>query len=232
MTTPYYADDHVTLYLGNCLEITDWVAADVLVTDPPYGVAWVSGKIAGSRSVRAAAAKARSAGDLSVIGDETSDIRDAALALWGDRPALVFGSWKVPRPAATVNRLLWYKAKTYPGVRPAPWFAADEEIYVLGKGFIGPPAQNVYVTQRMQGASHGLAAEIGHPTPKPVGLMESLIAKCPPGLIADPFAGSGSTLVAAKALGRHAIGVELDERWCEIAARRVSQDVLDFGGAA
>jgi len=214
----YYQDDFVTLYLGDCLTQTAWLDADVLCTDPPYGVSWRSGQFSN--------ATVPTVDD--IAGDTTTLARDEALALWGIRPALVFGSWKTPRPAGISNRLIWHKAATKPGMRTQPWIAADEEIYQIGSGFAGPPRQNVYRTSASQDGANGEVARIGHPTPKPVDLMMALITKCPPGIIADPFAGSGSTLVAAKALGRRAIGVELEERYAEIAARRLSQDVLNF----
>jgi DNA modification methylase len=213
---PYYADASVMLFHGDCREVTDWLAADVLVTDPPYGIRWESGQFSNAVDPVTDA----------IAGDLDTSVRDAALGAWGDRPALVFGSWRVPRPARINNRLIWHKAANIPGHRTQPWFAADEEIYQLGTGFTGRPEQNVLATYDRRDGANGQVARLGHPTPKPVGLMERLITKCPPGVIADPFAGSGSTLLAARNLGRKAVGVELEERYCEIAARRLAQDVL------
>jgi site-specific DNA-methyltransferase (adenine-specific) len=218
MTQPYYQDEFITLYLGDCLEITDWLTADVLVTDPPYGVAWRSG----------AFSNAIVPVEETIKNDETAEVRDRALELWGSKPALVFGSWKIPRPRGTNNRLIWHKAANIQGMRTQPWFSADEEIYQLGTGFVGKPRQNVYVTNERRDGAHGEVARLGHPTPKPVGLLEQLISKCPDGVIADPFAGAGSTLVAAQNLRRKAIGIELEERYCETIAQRLSQVTL-FG---
>jgi DNA modification methylase len=216
---PYYADDLVILYLGDCREVTDWLAADVLVTDPPYGVAYED------RQGR------------QIASDESTDARDCALGLWGDRPALAFGTWRAARPAGTRQVLIWDKAggNGFGSVGTSPWVVSHEEIYLLGTW---PPvrAGGRFREGGTPSRSHGVfrvrnyntqsASRPDHPTPKPVALMEMLISKCPPGVIADPFAGSGSTLVAARNLGRRAIGVELDERYAEAAAHRLSQDVL------
>lgn len=221
LPAPYYQDDSCVIYHGDCRDVLAWLEADVLVTDPPYGMRYVSGgprvNAFGVRSVTARA---------EVVGDDTTDVRDQALRLWGDRPALVFGRWNVARPAGTIDRLIWHKRNTNPGLGTnTPWSPADEEIYVLGRGWVGERAQNVIVTDEARSGSGGLAAQIGHPTPKPVGLMRHLIERTI-GVVADPFMGSGSTLRAAKDLGRRAIGIELDERYCEIAAKRLAQEVL------
>lgn len=225
----YYEDESVTLYHGDCLEITDWLEADVLVTDPPYGISHEK-KLGSTRLPKSkGGTQIRTRGVLA--GDATIEVRDAALAAWGDeRPALVFGSWRMPRPEGTRHRLIWHKAGSTPGPAVASFLSNDEEIYVLGKfPRTSPPERTVFTTHEMRHGANGAASRTGHPTPKPIDLMERLILRCPPGVIADPFAGSGSTLIAARNLGRKAIGVELDERYCEVIAKRLSQGVLDFG---
>lgn len=218
----YYQDDYVTLYHGDCLkDHREWLGADVLVTDPPYGMAYAG---FGGRKGE----PRRSTGPLSVAGDGDTKVRDAALEAWGVRPALAFGKWTVERPPATRQILIWDKSDNGPGMGAIdlPWGPSFEEVYVMGKGFSGKREGSVY---RVKPYTSGDADRPDHPTPKPPGLMELLIQKCPSGVIADPFAGSGATLIAAKNLRRKVIGVELDEKHCETIAKRCAQDVLDFG---
>jgi DNA modification methylase len=220
MTKPYYQDEHVTLFHGDALTITEWLDGDVLVTDPPYGMDYTgfSGRRGEPR---------RATGRLKVVGDETPAARDAALAQWGSGPALVFGRWNVPRPQGTKHRLVWDKGDTVGmGDLSIPWGPTDEEIYVLGSGFVGKRSSNVVRAQTLMSSD---ARRPAHPTPKPVALMESLIAKCPPGTVADPFAGSGATLIAARNLGRKAIGVEMEQKYCDLIVSRLAQQAFDFG---
>ena len=147
---PYYSDEFVTLYHGDCRNAREWLKADVLLMDPPYGTQFSKENPKGGYGRRQNAGLGPEG--FVIANDETTETRDEALSMWQARgPALVFGS---PRMAD------------------------------------------------------------------------------PPGVIADPFAGSGSTLVAAKQLGRKAIGVEIDEHYCEVIAKRLDQGVLDFGETA
>lgn len=206
----YFENELVTLYHGDCLEITEWLAADVLITDPPYGMSYDSNRVKGRESQ-------------SIKNDSTIEVRDKALEAWNNKPGLVFGTWRVEKPQATRNVLIWSKGED-PGMGDLsmPWGLSHEEIYVLGKGFVGQRSSSVIKVNKPP-----VATRPDHPTPKPVGLMEQLIIKTQ-GTIADPFAGSGATLIAARNLGRKVIGVELEEKYCEIIANRLSQEAFVF----
>lgn len=221
----YYQDDFVTLYHGDCLtDHREWLNADVLVTDPPYGRDWKQGELKRSAS-RALTG---------IAGDGSTATRDAALASW-DGTAIVFGDLTLS-PAIGTKLTAVYRKPPDAGLRGAIGQVRRdlEAIYFIGpwKSGIGGRTAMFSTSAPTVGNPSGLAARHGHPHAKPGDVMEELITLCPPGAIADPFAGSGSTLVAAKALGRKVIGVELEEKYCEIIAKRCAQEVFDFGGAA
>ena len=227
---PYYSDEWVTLYHGDCLEIDAWLTADVLVTDPPYGRNWQSGSGMTNSHGRGRGSVARDG----ILGDSDTSARDAALERWGFRPAIAFGDPLRPAPAWAAQALVYHKAADS-GIKGArAGFRRDVEmIYLCGPWPAGVGgSSSVLRSSSWVAGMTSPAYRYGHPHAKPLDLLERLISETPPGAIADPFAGSGSTLVAAKALGRKAIGVELDERYCELAARRLMQDVLDFGEGA
>ena len=210
----YYDYDGIRIYHGDSRDILPGLAADIMVTDPPYGMNYVvkdGGKFGNQR----------------VEGDESPEARDAVLAIWAPRPAIVFGRWSVPKPAATKHTLIWDKGDS-PGLGDLalPWGPSFEEIYILGTGFIGKRGGSVLRYQRLTGD----APERIHPTQKPISLMRALIANCPPdAVIVDPFMGGGTTLRAAKDLNRTAIGIETDETYCARVAQRLGQGVLDLG---
>lgn len=254
MTSPYYSDDHVTIYHGDCLELLDvWAGMTepaVMVTDPPYGIGWSKHGI--SRTFHGD----RVRGDFNgqhrphqeIANDRTTDVRDAALSLWAPRPALVFGSLLLPPCPGTRHVAVYVKPSDAGSLSGLATLRRDvESIYVLGDSDEwkrqpgeGPSRSTLHGSNRppsvwrtsvfrthwaVAGTPHGLAAKSGHPHAKPTDVLSELIG-LHSGLVVDPFMGSGSTLRAAKDLGRKAIGIELEERYCETAARRCAQEVL------
>lgn len=222
---PYYQGDNVTLYHGDCLEITSWVEADVLVTDPPYGIAW---KRPLTKSM-----KGNSANN-GILNDDTLEARDKALTLWGAaKPGLCFGSLSAEYPQGW-KRMLVFEKPLHAGLMGTriPWFKNWEPIFVIGDWPDQTPKHSSVVKTRWASASgyRSYTGEAGHSHAKPLDVMEQIVDVCPPGVVADPFAGSGSTLVAARNLGRKAIGVELEEKYCEIIAKRLDQMCLDLKG--
>jgi len=193
------------------------VKADVMITDPPYGISYLSGRT--SRGKR-------------IAGDDTTETRDTCLDLWGGRPAIMFGKWSLPRPVGTKHRLIWSKHPS-PGMGDlkSPWGVSDEEIYILGDtSFFSHETRvsNVltYPTIRT-GISRSQVLQRNHPTPKPVSLMTHLVERVPrSAVIVDPFTGSGATLIAAKQTGRTVVGIEIDETYCDIAATLCGQETL------
>jgi site-specific DNA-methyltransferase (adenine-specific) len=200
--TPYYSDDLVTIYHGDCREWDEPNWYDALVTDPPYP---------GREDLFDTSA-------LSVLMPLIDMADMGAVVFW---PAK--GEWIGSQPDAIH---VWHKAiPIHP--RSTTGNAAGhqyERVFAWRTGTRCEVFRDAAVMPNFVACADELTE---HPTQKPVSLMTRLISRTR-GQVLDPFMGSGSTLVAAKSLGRHAIGIEIEERYCEIAATRCSQEVLDL----
>ncbi len=216
---PYYQDDLVTLYHGNCLEVDAWLEADVLVTDPPYGIGWHRNP-GGSEGK-----KTRGARHQGIKNDQDTSVRDAALRLWGDeKPAFSFGSFRSPAPEGVKQTLVWKKPVDAGVVGCVTGYRTDTElIYLLGKH----PKRTAKRSSVLESQGGVARYRSGHPHSKPVPILEYLL-EWTSGVVADPFAGSGSTLLAARNLGVKAVGVELEENYCELIAKRLDQGTLNL----
>ena len=224
--TPYYQDDNVTIYHGDCRDILPRLTFDLVVTDPPYGIGLdtdFSG-LRGTADFNQRHGNYRGKRHRKVIGDNEEFDPTFLLAA----PTAMFGAnhyaQRLP-PGCT-----WHVWDKRDGIGSN--MLADAEMWVT-TWQSGPT--RIY-RHRWLGYMRPKGRDgdgFDHPTAKPLALMRHIIGepRTPTGVIADPFMGSGSTLRAAKDLGRRAIGVELEERYCEIAARRLEQEVLDFGAS-
>jgi site-specific DNA-methyltransferase (adenine-specific) len=207
---PYYEKDGIVIYHGDCRELLDSLGSvDLVVTDPPYGMAFVSGhrKIKYDR----------------IIGDDKLPLAVIEKCILKGRcGAYVCCRWdnlcEIPRPTSV---LAWVKNNWSMGDLKHEHGRQWEAIaFYRGSGH--------EFVKRISDVIHAnRTGNNEHQTEKPVSLMGALIAANVGNLILDPFMGSGSTLVAAKELGRRGIGIEIEERYCEVAANR-----LDLGKQA
>ena len=222
---PYYQDDSVTLYHGDCREVLPSISetADLLVTDPPYGVNYRSNWGAHDR----------------IVGDDgTVDIAQclslAAKRLRRGRHVYIFGppTSLVGTPFTTAVELIWDKGITGMGDLSLPWAKSHETITFAtyepskanrskGSGNLAARLRQGSVL-RVQRTHSGTSTR--HPTEKPVQLLRQLIESSSVWgeTVLDPFCGVGSTLVAAHLEGRQSVGIEVSEHYCEAAATRLS----------
>lgn len=225
-----YADEWVTLYHGNCLECEEWLSADVLVTDPPYGIGWRRGSGTGDKLTGGG----RSApGHSGIANDQDTSVRDAALKLWGSKPALVFGSFDAPPPENRKQTLVWRKWANSGVIGSTTGWRRDvEPIFVCGDWEKRTVRwSSLLIANGTSGGKGSAASRYDHPHAKPDDIMTPLIEACPPGVIADPFAGSGSTLIAARELGHKSIGVELERSYIDRILNRIAEGNLFIQGS-
>lgn len=232
---PYYSHNGIVIYHGDCRDVAEHLtpeSVDLVLTDPPYGMAFTSGWKA-SQAVA-------SDGDRQGARVVRTGFNSLLHTFAPDMHALVFCHWKswpdfhdhLCHLFAFRNALVWAKGGGGMGDLRHE-YAKDYEIILFGARGRGRELRGGRVGCVL--AHKRVPPQQRHvPFEKPVGLLMGLIERhtAPEHLVLDPFMGSGPTLVAAQKLGRRAIGVDIDERYCEIAVSRLSQEVLDFGDVA
>jgi DNA modification methylase len=211
---PYYQHGGITIYHGDCREVLPSVQADVLVTDPPYGMDLDT--------------------DYSGFKGWRSNGKDWPRVIGDDKPF-------DPAPFLRFKRVVLWGANHFASRLQdnGAWLVfnkrGDGKVSEVCFGdcelaWTNLPRKSVRMFSQMwHGVARWSSEGTLHPSQKPVALMAWCIqqADCD-GVILDPFMGSGTTLRAAKDLGRKAIGIEIEERYCEIAAKRLSQEVFSF----
>jgi site-specific DNA-methyltransferase (adenine-specific) len=221
---PYYEHGGVTIYHGDCRDVLPELTADVVITDPPYGL----GELTGTEAIRRGK---------NLYGSTFEDTEEyvqivvvpsllEALARCGGRGAVTPGvrcSGFYPRPRDVGG---FYQPAA---VGMGPWgFASFNPVLFYGTD----PFAGKHVTATMVPLTER-ASDDRHPCAKPISACRWLIAKAskPNETVLDPFMGIGTFLVAAKDMYRKAIGIEIHEAYCEIAAKRLAQEALPFEAA-
>ena len=222
---PYFEEDGCTLYLGDCRDILPGIHhADLLVTDPPYQLALASnGKSSGwGDLMNSAMFLAWVVGQAKRI---THGSQGAAWVFcnWRGEPIVMKAAYEAGWPINSM--LIWDKEWIGPGgtqgLRPS-----YEMIALFCQPAFAIPDRGLPDIWRVQASSK---KPTGHPAEKPLPLFQRLIRETGARTVVDPFVGSGTALVAARSLGANAVGIEVEERYAEMAAKRLQQREL-IGG--
>lgn len=252
MVKPYYDHAGITIYHGDCRDIMPTIddeSIDLVLTDPPYGHNNKCGDLAHLKHhalglVQRGLAAPREAAPIANDGKEADEIVRWMFAeskrvlrrgccccccCCGGGPDPSFARWSLwlDEVLQFKQMVVWDKCRIGLGWH---YRRSYETILIAQK----PGAACKWHGGKNQAnVIHmpGLNADPdGHPTPKPQALMSLFITlhSAAGDIVLDPFMGSGTTLRAAKDLGRRAIGIELEERWCELAAKRMSQEALVY----
>lgn len=219
---PYYSEDGIVIYHADCREILPHVTADCVVTDPPYGI--------GDKPMIDLPGRGGSGNNTYHPPSEWDDCIDPkwCSAVCAASPVVAwFGHWRKREEVADAMthplraEIVW--AKDCHVGPPCPLAMRDERIWLFSEnGIIGRRFETTVWDEPIIPTWERKE----HKNEKPLRLLKRLLAWLPLGSVLDPFMGSGTTLVAAKRLGRRAIGIEIEERYCEIAVRRLAQKEL------